>query len=148
MKAELLVPKVEIQVGECPSFTVEECRRLSPDDPVERRDSLLPVQQEAHNTRGKLLVSPVAGAVRPSSPDQQATDWVTAVQRVHERTYLVAVPDVAPLELRQRHVTAIDMVEDGRYLHEGVSPNQRVTTRGATDQGGSVEAKIRGLCQK
>ena len=39
------------------------------------------------------------------------------VEGIKQPPHLVAIPDVAPLELGQGHVAAVDMVEDGGDLH-------------------------------
>jgi hypothetical protein len=57
------------------------------------------------------------GRLRLCCPHQQAADRVTPVQGIKQPAHLVAVPDIAALELRQRHVPAVDVIEDGRDLH-------------------------------
>ena len=57
------------------------------------------------------------GALRLRCPHQQASHRVPAVQGVHESVDLVAVPHVAPLEFGQRHVSVVDVVENGRNFH-------------------------------
>lgn len=37
---------------------------------------------------------------------------------IEQTPHLVAVPNVAPLELRQGHVAAVDVAEDGGDFHE------------------------------
>jgi hypothetical protein len=39
------------------------------------------------------------------------------VEGIEQAWDLVTVPDVAPLELRQGHVAAVDVVEDGGDFH-------------------------------
>ncbi len=50
-------------------------------------------------------------------PDEQCANRVLPVEALHEPTDLVAVPDVAALELGQREVLVVDVVECGRDLH-------------------------------
>jgi len=40
------------------------------------------------------------------------------VEGIEQPPHLITIPDVAPLELRQGHMAAIDVVEDGRDLHK------------------------------
>jgi len=42
---------------------------------------------------------------------------MAAVESLEQAAHLVAVPDVAALELRQRHVPAVDVVENGGDSH-------------------------------
>lgn len=50
-------------------------------------------------------------------PNQQTAERMALVERIKQPVHLVAIPDVAPLELRQGHVAAVDVVEDGGDLH-------------------------------
>jgi hypothetical protein len=42
---------------------------------------------------------------------------VEFVEGLEQTPHLLTVPDIAPLELRQGHVAAVDVVEDGGDLH-------------------------------
>lgn len=57
------------------------------------------------------------GGLRLRGPNQQATNGTELVKGVEQPAHLVAIPDVAPLELRQGHVAAVHVVEDGGDLH-------------------------------
>ena len=54
-------------------------------------------------------------------PDEQAADGVLAVQRLQQAADLVAVPDVAALELGQGHAAQVDLVQDRADLYDGPS---------------------------
>lgn len=59
----------------------------------------------------------MGGGLRLRGPHQQTADGMALVERIKQPVHLVAIPDVAPLELRQGHVAAVDVVEDGGDLH-------------------------------
>ncbi len=59
----------------------------------------------------------MGGGLRLRGPDQQATYRMAFVERIEKPVHLVAIPHVAPRELRQSHVAAVDVVEDGGDLH-------------------------------
>ena len=62
-------------------------------------------------------VAAMGRSLRLRRPDQQAADRMAAVKRIEEPAHLVAVPDVPTLKLGQRHVPAVDVVEDRGDLH-------------------------------
>ena len=78
---------------------------------------LLPVEGQFHDARGERPVAPVGGRPRLGGPHEQAADGMAAIERIEKPAHLVAVPDVAPLELGEGHVPAIDVVEDGGDFH-------------------------------
>ena len=59
----------------------------------------------------------MGGGLGLCHPDQQSTDRVALVEGSEQTPHLVTVPDVPPLELRQGHVAAVDVVEDGGDFH-------------------------------
>ncbi len=59
----------------------------------------------------------MVGGVGRSDPDKEAANGVPLVQGLHQASHLVSIPDVAALELRQRHVAVVDEVEDLRDFH-------------------------------
>jgi hypothetical protein len=61
----------------------------------------------------------MGGGLRLRGPDQQTANGMALVKGIEQPAHLVAIPDVAPLELGQGHVTAVDVVEDGGDLHAG-----------------------------
>lgn len=65
------------------------------------------------------------GGLRLRGPNQQATDGTELVKGVEQPAPLVGIPDVAPLELRQGHVAAVDVVEDGGDLHSNCTKSTR-----------------------
>ena len=108
---------MEPEPGEGLSVAVEELGRLAAHDAIEGRHSLLPVQQQLHHTCRQRPVAAMRRRLRFGGPDEQATHRMAAVERVEEPAHLVAIPDVPSLELGQRHVPAVDMVEDRGDLH-------------------------------
>ena len=80
VEAEFHVSEVEVEVGEGPRIAVEECGWRSPDDPVQRGDALLPVEQQPHDAWCKLPFTPVARTLGRRGPDEQAADRVAVVQ--------------------------------------------------------------------
>ena len=117
VELERLVVEVEVQPGECLGVAVEEPGRPAADDAVERGDPLLAVEQELDDAGGERPVAAGVGVLGPGRPDQQAADRVLAVEREHEAADLVAVPDVAALELGQGHAAQVDLAQDGVDLH-------------------------------
>jgi hypothetical protein len=57
------------------------------------------------------------GALGLCRPNEETTDRVTSIEGLEETTHLVSIPDIAALELRQRHMAAVDVAENGRDLH-------------------------------
>src|SRR5438874_2493665 len=51
------------------------------------------------------------------SPHEQAAHRAAQVERREQLTNLVAIPDIAALELGQGHVPTVDVVEDRGDLH-------------------------------
>ena len=43
-------------------------------------------------------------------PDQQASDRMTAIERLEQAAHLLATPDISPLELGQGHEAVVDVV--------------------------------------
>ena len=68
------------------------------DDAVERGDPLLTVEEELLGTGGRRATAHGLSAAL-GLPDEQGTDGEAVVQRLHQSADLVAVPDVAALEL-------------------------------------------------
>jgi hypothetical protein len=42
---------------------------------------------------------------------------VAFVEGIEQTPHLASIPDIAPLELRQGHIGAVDVVEDGGDFH-------------------------------
>ena len=59
----------------------------------------------------------VRSGLRLRGPHQEPANRMAAVERVEQTAHLVAVPDVAALELGQRHVPTVDVVENRGDLH-------------------------------
>ena len=110
---ERLAGKMESQPREGLGIAVEKLRRATANDAVERRHSLLAVKEQLHDPSRKGALAPVVCRTGFSGPDEQPSDGMAAVEGVKKSADLVAVPDVASLKLRQRHVAAVDVVEDG-----------------------------------
>ena len=105
-----LVVEVEVQPGERLGVAVEEAGRPAADQAVEAGDPLLAVEQELDGARGQGPVAAGPGVLGAGLPDEQAADGVLAVERLHQAADLVAVPDVAALELGQGHAAQVDLV--------------------------------------
>jgi len=117
IELERLALEVEIQAREGLSVAVKKLRWLAADQAVERRDPLLAVEQELDAAGLEGLVPPSVGILRLRRPYQQAAHRMLPVERVHQPANLLAVPDIAPLELGQGHRSEVDLVEDGLDLH-------------------------------
>ena len=92
---------MEHEAGERTLVPIKERRRLAPQNPVQRRKALLPVEEQLHGPRGKLLAAAMGRRLRSGDPDEQAPHRVAAVERGEERPHLIPVPDEPALELRQ-----------------------------------------------
>ncbi len=111
---------MKAQVGEGLRVAVEEFRRFSADDAVERSDALLAVEQELYRALEELLVVAHADSLGVRDPHEQGAHRVAAVERGHEAAHLVTVPHVAALEFGQGPSTVVDEVEDCRDFHKVV----------------------------
>ncbi|MCU0990925.1 MAG: hypothetical protein MUE63_15490 [Xanthomonadales bacterium] len=107
---------MEVQAGEGLRVAIEEAWRLAADHAVERCHALLPVEQQLHDARRQRAFAAARGGLAFGGPNQQAAHRV-AVQRFEQPAHLVAVPRIAALELGQRHVPAVDVIQDRRDLH-------------------------------
>jgi hypothetical protein len=119
-----LVLEVEVQAREGLPVAIEALRRLAADQAIERRYSLLAVEQELDAARLEGLVAPGVGIRCLRRSRKQAADRVLPVEGVHQPANLLAVPHVAPLELRQGHGPEIDLVEDGLDLYKLTCPHE------------------------
>lgn len=114
---ERLTGEVEAEPGEGLGVAVEELRRAAADDAVERRHALLAVEEQLDDTGGEWPVAAMGRRPRLGGPHEQPADGMAAIEGVEQTADLVAVPDVAALELREGHVAAVDVVEDGGEFH-------------------------------
>jgi hypothetical protein len=124
VELERLGLDVEPQVAERLRVALEEGGRRAADDAVQRGDALLAVQQQRTGAaRRRRTTHRLARGV--GLPHQQRADRVTLVQRAHQAAHLIAVPDVAALELGQEHRSGVNLIEDRAELgHAGtVSPH-------------------------
>ena len=62
-------------------------------------------------------ITAMGGGQRLRGPHQQTPNGMALVEGIKQPPHLIAIPDVAPLELGQGHVAAVDVVEDGGDLH-------------------------------
>jgi len=62
---------------------------------------------------------------RDSRADELSADRLAAIEGVEQATDLVTVADVAPLDFREGHVAAVDVVEDGGEFHDQASLRQQ-----------------------
>src|SRR5690606_33403410 len=97
--------------------TVEELRWPASNDAVKGRNSLLPIQQQLHRPRRQLPITASIGLLGLSLPDQEASNRVSPVERIHQILHLRTAPNIAPLELRQSDAAEINLVKDGLNLH-------------------------------
>ena len=117
VEGEDLLSEMEAEPGEGLGVAIEELRRLAAHHAIEGGHALLAIEQELHHASGQLAIAAMGGGLRLRGPDQQAADRMALVERIEQPAHLVAIPDVAPLELGQGHVAAVDVVEDGGDLH-------------------------------
>ena len=117
VELEVLSFKVEAESGEGLGVAVEELGRLAAHDAVEGRHALLAIQQQFHDAGRQRAVAAMRRRLRFGGPDEQAANRMAAIERVEQPAHLVAIPDIPSLELGQRHVPAVDVVEDGGDLH-------------------------------
>jgi hypothetical protein len=125
VEGEGLRVQVEAQSGEGVGVAVEELGRPAARHAVERGHALLTVEQELDDAGCERCVAAMGGGHGLGGPHQQPTDRMAAVERVEQPPDLVAVPDIAALELRQRHVAVVDMIENRRNLHPSSSKKHR-----------------------
>lgn len=90
-----------------------------PRSAVQRGHALLPVEQQLHHPSCQGTVTAVSGRLRFGGPDQKTTDGAAQVQRSEQLAHRVPIPGVATLKLGQCHMAAVDVIEDGGYLHCG-----------------------------
>jgi|694.fasta_scaffold00811_24 hypothetical protein len=73
---------------------------------------------------GSVANAAMGAGLRLRGPNQQTSDGMAHVEGIKQPTHLVAIPDVAPLELGQGHVAAVDVVEDGGDFQESLSSSR------------------------
>ena len=117
VEGELLAIEVEVQPGERLRVAVEELRRPAANDAVERGHPLLPVEQQLDHAGRDRTVAARVRVLRARGPDQEAADRIAPVKRLHQRAHLVAVPDVAALELGERDAAEVDLGENVADFH-------------------------------
>jgi hypothetical protein len=78
---------------------------------------LLAVEEQFDDARRERPVAAVGGRPRFRGPHEQTADGMATIEGIEQPAHLVTVPDVTPLELWERHVAAVDVVEDGGELH-------------------------------
>ena len=117
VKGEGLVFQMEPQPREGLRITVEELGCLAAYHPIERGHALLPVEQQLDAAGGDRAIAPSVCRLRLRHPYEKTTYRMPTVKRIEQAAHLVAVPHVAALELGQRHIAAIDQIEDSRDLH-------------------------------
>src|SRR5262249_44291529 len=129
VELERLVFDVEMQAGEGLLVALEERWRLATGDPIQRGDPLLPIEDQHSDSGSPSRLSPYRCAVRLGLPGQQATYRIVTVERPHEATDLITVPDVAPLELRQQDAPGVDLEQDRCQLRHDPSPESAQATQ-------------------
>ncbi len=86
---------------------------MSPNDPVERGNPLLTVQQQLDDPGSRIIVPPMSRLVRLRGPHKQTPHRMPLVQGGHQSPNLIPIPDVAPLKFRKGNETGVDLVKDG-----------------------------------
>src|SRR5262249_36771379 len=122
VELERLVFDVEMQAGEGLLVALEERWRLATGDPIQRGDPLLPVQYQHPDSRSPDHLPPPRCAIGLDLPDQQTANRIVTVEEPHEATDLVAVPDIAPLELRQQDAPKVDLKQNRCQLRHDPLP--------------------------
>ena len=117
VELESLGLQMKAQCRERLGVAIKELWRPPTHHTVQGGHALLAVEHELHHPRGKRAVTTMRGGLRLGGPHQEPANRMAAVERVEQTAHLIAVPDVAALELGQSHVPAVDVVEDGGDLH-------------------------------
>ena len=124
VEAEFLGLHVEVEVEE-QGFGFVERRRLALEEGVKRGQPLLTVKQKKGASLLRRLGAAHLGRL-VGLPEQQVPGRVAPVHRLHQPAHLVAVPDIAALELRQEDLAAVDLgqqfVDLSRVRHSGLHP--------------------------
>ena len=130
VEGEGFVAEMEVQSLENFLIPVEELRRLSSDNAIERRHPLLPVQQQLHDARRQRTAAPVHGCLRFGGPNQKTADRMTAIEGIDQTPNLVTGPHITALKLRQRHVPAVNVVQYRGNLHSFLQKTIRISAVG------------------
>ena len=107
-----LISEMEHESSERPLVPIKEWRRLAPQDAVERRKPLLPVEEQLDSPERKLPAAPMGRRLRPRDPYQQAAHGMAAIERRKKGAHLIPVPDKPALELRQSQRAGINAGKD------------------------------------
>src|SRR5262249_40096081 len=94
-----LIFEIEAKASKRLRIAVEETRRATANDAVERGDTLLSIEEQIDTTRRDRAIAPCIGILGACLPDEEAANGMPLVERGHEAAHLVAVPDIAALEL-------------------------------------------------
>lgn len=108
---------MEPQSREGLGVAIEKLRRLAAKHAVERGHALLAVEQQLHHAGGQWTISAMRGTSGFGGPYKKPAHGVPTVEGIKKSAHLLAIPDVAALELGQCHVPVVDVVEDGGYFH-------------------------------
>ena len=108
-EAELLGLHVEVQVEE-ERLALVEPRRLAPEQHIQRRQTLLSVeQQQRMSVARRLAAAHQRRLVR--APDQEMSRRMLPIEGLHQPAHLIAVPDVPTLELGQQDLVAAGLIQ-------------------------------------
>ena len=96
-------------------IAVHEFWGLAANDAVEGGDTLLPIKEEFNSpgAEGAVAFGEVANLLCFGFPNEEAADGVPSVEGSHQIPNLIAVPNVAPLELRKGNAAHVDLVKNG-----------------------------------
>ena len=123
-EAKLLGLGIEVEIEE-QRFSFVEPRRFALEQHVERGQALLSVEEQ----QGVAVARRLAVAYRRrlvGAPDQQMAGRMLSIERLDQPAHLIAVPDVAALELRQQNLTATDLIQQFadrfHFMHARILP--------------------------
>ena len=117
IKLKRLCVNIEIEVCKRSRAALEKLWRLSANDAIQRCHSLLPVEDQIYVARRERTVAAGKAGIRFRIPDQQLTDGIPVIQRIHQLSDLIAVPNVPALENRHSVASKIDLAENGVNIH-------------------------------
>ena len=108
-ESELLGLDVEVEVEE-QGLPFVESRCLPPEQDVESRQALLPIEQQQRVPVRRRLGAANQGRF-VGAPDQQVSGGVLPIERLHQPPHLVSIPDIAALKLGEQDFTAADLAQ-------------------------------------
>ena len=104
---------VEVQISKGALVTLEELGRSPPHHSIQRRRSLLAVQQQLDRSPRRSSAAAKGLRIGLGHPHQEPPYRVAAIQRVEEAPHILASPHIAALKLRQGELLMLDVANDG-----------------------------------